>query len=165
MLNLKKPLLVLVGVMAFAVSCGGTKKKNQNAQDPNMADQNQELQLNADSDSGTFGALKTVYFPFNSASLRESAKQVLDANSEYLKANGTLSVQIEGHCDERGGVQFNLALGEKRSQKIKDYLVASGVDANRLTTISFGKERPIALGHDEVSWSKNRRGNFVLTAK
>jgi len=165
MLNVKKSLLMLVFVMALAVSCGGTKKKNAKGEDPNLAGQNQALELNADSDSGTFGKLKTVYFPFNSATLRESTRKVLDENSEYLKTNGTLSIQVEGHCDERGGVQFNLALGEKRSQTIKNYLIASGIDANRVTTISFGKERPVAVGHDEVAWSKNRRGNFVLTAK
>ena len=72
---------------------------------------------------------------------------------------------IEGHCDERGGVQYNLALGEKRAMAVKQYLVSMGVNSSRVSTISFGKERPVSFGHEEASWSKNRRANFVVTAK
>ncbi len=76
-----------------------------------------------------------------------------------------MKVQVEGHCDERGGVQYNLALGENRAKAVKEYLSGLGVESGRVTTISYGKERPVAFGHDEEAWGQNRRGNFVVTAK
>ena len=85
--------------------------------------------------------------------------------AEFLKTNASVKVQVEGHCDERGSVQFNLALGEKRAKSVRDYLVAQGVASGRVTIISLGKEKPVSFGHDEESWSKNRRGNFVVTGK
>ena len=78
----------------------------------------------------------------------------MDNNVEFLKKFDRLKVQVEGHCDESGSVQYNLALGEKRSNAIKNYLIASGIESNRITTISFGKERPISLEHSENSWAK-----------
>ena len=99
------------------------------------------------------------------SNLRTNAISTLDINAELLKKFPSLKIQVEGHCDERGSVQYNLALGEKRAESIKDYLVASGLSSDRISTISFGKERPISLEHNEMSWSKNRRGNFVIIAK
>ena len=84
---------------------------------------------------------------------------------KFLKANAALKIQVEGHSDERGGVQFNLALGEKRAKTVREYLVAQGVSEGRISIISFGKERPVAFGHDETAWSKNRRANFLVTTK
>ena len=81
------------------------------------------------------------------------------------KAVSSLEVQIEGHCDERGGVQYNMALGERRAKTVRDYLVAMGVPRSRVSTVTLGKEQPVSFGHDEESWGKNRRGNFVITAK
>ena len=143
------------------VSCGTTSKNKKSLSSYKLRD----LKVNADSDSQEAGALETVYFPFNSSDLRQNAQNSLETNAEFLKKFKSLKVQVEGHCDERGSVQYNLALGEKRAQSIKDYLVASGVEPSRITTISFGKERPVSLNHDEVAWSKNRRGNFVIIAK
>ena len=113
----------------------------------------------------TAGGLSTIYFNFNSARLSDIARQTLQANADYLKANQNIDIQVEGHADERGGIQYNLALGEKRAKSVKDYLIALGVESGRITTISYGKEKPIAFGHDEQSWSKNRRANFTITAK
>ncbi|MBC7713391.1 MAG: peptidoglycan-associated lipoprotein Pal [Rhizobacter sp.] len=123
------------------------------------------LELNGDSDSNRAGALKTVYFDYNSSAIAGSTKEALDSNAEFLKKNASVKVQAEGHCDERGSVQFNLALGEKRAKSVRDYLVGAGVAANRITVISLGKEKPVSFGHDEESWSKNRRANFVVTEK
>jgi peptidoglycan-associated lipoprotein len=122
-----------------------------------------DMQLNADSDSGKAGSLQTVYFDYNSAKLTSTAMATLKDNAAFLSKN-TIDIQIEGHCDERGGVQYNLALGEKRAGAVKKYLTGQGIAAARISTVTFGKERPLSFGHDEESWSKNRRGNFVITA-
>lgn len=105
-------------------------------------------------------ALQTVYFDYDSAVLRDDARRVLDHNIEWLKANPTVRVQIEGHCDERGTEEYNLALGERRANSVKQYLSKAGVDGARLFTISYGKQKPVDPGHTEAAWSKNRRGQF-----
>jgi len=151
-------------------SCGTPKKKTTTDPDISSVEQQENmgdmaLELNGDSDSMKAGGLQTVYFDFNSHTLRSDTRISLDANVAFLKDNASVSVQVEGHCDERGGVQYNLALGERRAKAVREYLVSNGIAGSRITTISFGKERPITFGHDEGSWSKNRRGNFVVTAK
>jgi len=150
------------------VSCGTASKKAGSGDSAVSVGSDADLssiELNADSDSGKAGPLRTVFFDFNSAVLRSDTRETLSGNVEFLKANPSVEVQIEGHCDERGGVQYNLALGERRAQAVKRYLVNMGVSSSRVSTISFGKERPLAFGHDEGAWSQNRRGNFVVTAK
>ncbi len=156
----------MCSLMLFTISCSSTKKATgvDAITDTNTEAQAGELKLNGDSDSGSAGSLQTIYFAFDSASLTQEAKETLKNNAEYLKAQSSVNVQIEGHCDERGGVQYNLALSEKRSKSVKDFLVALGVKSNRLATIGYGKERPVDLGHDEAAWAKNRRGNFVVTS-
>jgi len=166
----KKLLTTLVIISTLSiVGCGSSKKAPEASASADTAavstDGGLNLEVNGDSDSEKAGALKTVYFGFNSSSLTDSAKADLNANAEFLKMNTTVSVQVEGHCDERGGVQFNVALGEKRAQATKDYLVSAGVDSSRVSTISYGKERPVAFGHDDSAWSQNRRSNFVVLAK
>jgi peptidoglycan-associated lipoprotein len=160
---LKLPLFVIL-TLGLLVGCGSTSKKSTSSS-KSISNSLSEFDINADSDSGEAGSIQTVYFPFNSSTLRTNALSSLDINSDVLKKFPTIKVQVEGHCDERGSVQYNLALGEKRAQSIKDYLVASGVSSERISTISYGKERPISLEHNEMSWSKNRRGNFVIIAK
>jgi peptidoglycan-associated lipoprotein len=166
-MRILKSLSFLMLLATLAVGCGSSSKKKADTtgDTPVSADSERPLELNADSDSGKAGAISTVFFDFNSSSLGSDARSTLDANAEFLKSNTSVEIQVEGHCDERGGVQYNLALGEKRAKTVKDYLVALGVASKRVTTISFGKERPIAFGHDESSWGQNRRGNFVITAK
>jgi len=117
-----------------------------------------------DSDSDTATGLTTVYFDFDSSTLTSDAKQSLESNAKYLKNNSGVEIQIEGHCDERGSVQYNLALGERRAKSTKKYLEALGVSSSRISTVSYGKERPVALGHEESAWSQNRRANFVVTS-
>lgn len=159
-------LLLVAGTLTLT-SCGGGAKKSDASGETVSTDSQSasNVEVNGDSDSGKAGALKTVYFDFNSAVLTGSTKSTLDANAAFLKDNTSVQVQVEGHCDERGGVQFNIALGEKRAASVKSYLVAMGIDAARISTISYGKERPVAFGHDDSAWSQNRRGNFVITAK
>ena len=166
-------LIGLLGLSLFVSSCATPKKKVEaNTPDATTSGQIDDgknaglgLEVNGDSDSNKAGALKTVYFDFNSAGLSSETKETLNNNAQFLKANAKLKIQVEGHCDERGGVQFNLALGEKRAKGVREYLTAQGVEASRITTISFGKERPVAFGHDEAAWGQNRRANFLVTSK
>lgn len=106
--------------------------------------------------------LKDVYFDFDSYNLRADARDTLKANWEWLKGNPAAQIQIEGHCDERGTTDYNLALGSKRAQSVKDYLVTLGVSADRLSTISYGEEIPACTEHSEECWQKNRRARFVV---
>ena len=108
--------------------------------------------------------LKPVFFDYDSADLSPAAKTALDENAGVLKKYGTWVLTIEGHCDERGTPEYNLALGERRAVAARTYLVALGVAADRLRTVSYGKEFPFDPGHDEPAWAKNRRAHFVITA-
>lgn len=103
----------------------------------------------------------TVYFDFDTAVLSSSTRAILDAHVAYLKGNNK-TVRLEGHCDERGTREYNMALGERRAKAVADYLAANGVARYRGETISYGEERPVAFGHDESSWSQNRRVEIVL---
>ena len=155
-------------VTLLAVGCSSNRPKNAQdagADGANGANNGLSLDLNGDSDSNKAGGLQTVYFAFESSNLESSAKDTMKANAEFLKTNSNVDIQVEGHCDERGGRQYNLALGERRAKAARDYLVAMGVESKRISTISYGNERTMAEGHDESAWSKNRRANFVVTAK
>ena len=106
---------------------------------------------------------ETVYFAFDDYTLNMDGQEKLNAMADYMKANQNVSVQVEGHCDERGSVEYNLALGERRAQSVVNYLVTLGVDPSRLRALSYGEERPAVDGSDEDAWSKNRRAEFVVT--
>jgi len=103
-----------------------------------------------------------VHFDFDRYDIKPEDRPTLNSLSDWLVSNGSASVLVEGHCDERGTNEYNLALGERRATAIKDYLAASGVDRSRISTISYGEERPLDPGHNEAAWAKNRRGHFVI---
>jgi len=111
------------------------------------------------------GPLKDVFFDFDKAILIDEAKKTMGDNIKWLKVNPAARIAVEGHSDERGTNEYNLALGEHRAKAIRDYLVAGGIDAKRITTISYGEERPFTLGHDESAWKWNRRGHFVVAPR
>lgn len=115
--------------------------------------------------SGEEGPLKDVHFAFDSYELDESARGGLRENGNWLKDHSRAKVEVEGHCDERGTVEYNLALGAKRARAAKDYLVTLGVTADRLTTISYGEELPLCHEHTEECWAKNRRAHFVVVSE
>jgi peptidoglycan-associated lipoprotein len=102
-----------------------------------------------------------VFFAFDKSELTSDSRRTLDRQAAWLKQWSNQRLTVEGHCDERGTREYNLALGERRANAVKDYLVASGVSASRLSTISYGKERPIVLGSNEAAWSQNRVGISV----
>lgn len=106
--------------------------------------------------------LATIYFDFDSYILTAPSRATLKKNGEDLMKNDSLKVQIQGNCDERGSDEYNLALGEKRAKSARDYLVTLGVPAERVSIISYGKEKPVDPGHDEASWAKNRRDDFAI---
>jgi peptidoglycan-associated lipoprotein len=103
-----------------------------------------------------------AFFDLDSYTLRDDARSALDANSRLLRDNAGTKIVIEGHCDERGTVEYNQALGERRAQAARDYLARAGVAGGRMQVVSYGKERPFDPGHDESAWAKNRRAHFVL---
>ncbi len=106
-----------------------------------------------------------IHFDFDKFFIREDAKPVLEANAAYLKRWTSVKVLIEGHCDERGTEEYNLALGEKRAKSTQDYLVSLGIPADRLKIISYGKSQPMDPGHNEMAWDKNRRAQFTIIEK
>lgn len=110
-------------------------------------------------------ALERIFFDFDSYLLAPAARDTLAKNAEVMKNKGGARILIEGHCDERGSDEYNLALGDKRARAAMGYLVTMGVAAGRLSVISYGEEKPADTGHDETAWGKNRRDEFVIMAK
>lgn len=109
--------------------------------------------------------LQPVFFEYDSSDISEAGRKVLQANAGLLKKYSSWVITIEGHCDERGTAEYNLALGERRAVAARTYLVSLGVDGNRLRTVSYGSEFPFDPGHQESAWHRNRRAHFVITAK
>jgi len=109
--------------------------------------------------------LKDIHFDFDRYNIRPEDAQLLKDNSALLKSNPKMKFQIEGHCDERGTGEYNLALGERRANSVKKYLVSLGIASSRILTISYGEERPLDPGHSEEAWAKNRRALFIVLNK
>ncbi len=108
------------------------------------------------------GPLRDVNFDFDRYDLRPDAREILKGHAAWLKANPQVTIEIEGHCDERGTDEYNLALGAKRADGVKRYLTDLGITPNRLPTVSYGEELPLCREHNEVCWAKNRRARFVI---
>jgi len=106
-----------------------------------------------------------IYFDFDKYDLRTDARTTLDRKASFLNQNSSVRVQVEGHCDERGTNEYNMALGERRANAAKQYLTTAGISAGRLSTISYGEERPLDPGHTEAAWARNRRAHFVVTGQ
>jgi peptidoglycan-associated lipoprotein len=123
------------------------------------------LKVMASDEIDRLGLLKDVRFDYDRADIREADRQVLAENAEVLKKFDFIRVTIEGHCDERGTVEYNLALGERRARAASDYLASLGVAADRLKTVSYGKEVPVCQQSNEDCWSRNRRDHFAVTGK
>ena len=109
--------------------------------------------------------LKDIHFDFDKYDIRPEDVTILRENAALLKKYPNVKVQIEGHCDERGTIEYNLALGERRATSTKNYLVSLGISSDRISTITFGKEKPLDPGHHEEAWAKNRRAHTVITSK
>ena len=109
--------------------------------------------------------LADVYFDLDESSIRDDARPLLQRNAEWMKRWPSTRVNVEGHCDERGTAEYNLGLGDRRSNSVKDYLVSLGIPADRINVVSKGKESPVCTDRTEACWQQNRRGHFVITAK
>jgi peptidoglycan-associated lipoprotein len=169
--NLRHLSLGLISLMlAFSVACSKKVKEDKDAKGEGAGEEKaaisqESLSFNpSGSDSGTIEGLSTVHFKLDSSVIDTDARKTLTTNAAWAKAHKTLTIQIEGHCDNRGSVEYNLALGERRAKAVRDYLVSLGVDAKHLTIISYGKEKPIEAGDTEAAYAKNRRANFVPLA-
>jgi peptidoglycan-associated lipoprotein len=165
--------IVAVLLMVAAVAATGCAKKKRISDESTITDTSGAGTEDSMSESGSLGrykrglgpeedgVLKDVHFAYDSYDLDGSARDVLAANAEWLKENRRARTEIEGHCDERGTVEYNLALGAKRAKAVKDYLVSLGVASERLTTISYGEELPLCRDASEQCYARNRRVHFV----
>ena len=171
------PLILLA--MLFTASCTKKMVKTEPApaaqsEVPKASDrsavkadqdgQQQEDRLRAEAGeaAGTAFVEENIYFTFDSAILSDQARYILNSKADYLRTYPGVMVTVAGYCDERGTEAYNIALGERRAKSVKDFLVNLGISTNRLNTVSYGEERPVAMGHDEASWAKNRRAQFVI---
>jgi peptidoglycan-associated lipoprotein len=109
--------------------------------------------------------LATVFFAFDSSELSDTTRATLQANADWMLANPGYNVVIEGHCDERGTIEYNLALGERRARSVREYMVSLSVPESSMRIVSFGKERPVDSGSNEAAWARNRRGEFVIESR
>lgn len=109
--------------------------------------------------------LKDIHFDFDKYDIRPGDAEILKGNAALLMKHPTVKIQIEGHCDERGTIEYNLALGERRANSAKKYLVSLGMPADQISTISYGEEKPLDPGHNEEAWRKNRRDHFIILSK
>ena len=167
-------MVATVCALAFALGSTGCVKKDKKgagtgvdniggvtASDVNADNMGAGARNEAEMGAELTGQFSPVYFDYDSAQINPAERPKLEAVAEHLK-KGTQTLIVEGHCDERGSNEYNLTLGERRAQAVRAFLVGLGVEGGRITTKSLGEERPAAVGHDEASWSKNRRGEFVL---
>jgi peptidoglycan-associated lipoprotein len=157
----KLGLLMLAATLALS-ACS----KPKSAEDGNLPTAaNADENTLGDSDNGKAMGLQTVHFGYDAYTLDAESKTILKANAKILKDKPSVKIQIEGHCDVRGGLQYNIALGEKRANAVKKFIEAEGIAANRVTTISYGKEKLIDAGTTDEAHAKNRRANFAITSR
>jgi peptidoglycan-associated lipoprotein len=130
-----------------------------------QADEYERLRQMSADEIDRLGLLTDIHFDYDKFDLREGDRQLLSKNAETLKRFDFIKITIEGHCDERGSVEYNLALGERRAKGAFDYLVSLGVAANRMKTVSYGKEVPLCQESNEDCWARNRRDHFAVTGK
>jgi peptidoglycan-associated lipoprotein len=155
-------VLVLSAATSAWMGCSSTPE-NENAGSNTGSEFNEGRTPPDTSDQmgGKLAGFQTVYFDYDKSDIREDARAALRQNADKLNAGNLGVVTVEGHCDERGSTEYNLALGERRANAVKRYLVDLGVPSNNLRTVSFGEERPAVQGHDESAWKYNRRADFT----
>ena len=184
----KKSLIIPILILCFGLIMIGCPKKTTVKEEPSVTKEEAakaeaerakeakgkeqfEKSLVAEKTPGIAGEvfesslLQDIHFDFDRYNLRPGDASILRENAALLKKYSNVKIQIEGHCDERGTVEYNLALGERRANSAKEYLVSLGISQARISTISYGKEKPLDPGHNETAWAKNRRAHTVVTAK
>jgi peptidoglycan-associated lipoprotein len=184
----KKSLIIIIFILCFGLIMIGCPKKTAVKEEPSVkkeeaakaeaeraketkAKEQFEKSLVAEKTPGIAGEvfesslLKDIHFDFDKYDIRPGEAALLKENAALLNKYANVKIQMEGHCDERGTVEYNLALGERRANQAKNYLVSLGISPARISTISYGKEKPLDPGHNEEAWAKNRRAHTVVTAK
>ncbi len=161
--------LALIPLMVVAVGCS-KKQKSDTAMEATPSVQTEATPAiestplsfdAAGSDSGKIDGLSTVFFDYDKATISAGAKKALHGNADWLKKNAAVKIQIEGHCDSRGSIEYNLALGERRANAVKSYMTSLGIAGSRMSTISYGKEKPLMTAESDEAYAKNRRANFL----
>jgi len=168
----KSLLLSTVFVLFFALMLSGCGKKTVTGPETTVGEggamgpsEPLETEMTAGDnimEGRTSGPMLPVYFDFDDSAIRADQVERIENNGDFLKKNPAIKIRIEGNCDPRGTKEYNLALGERRAQSAKKYLVNLGVDEERMNTISWGEEKLLLYGHDEISWAQNRRDDFVI---
>lgn len=171
-MQILKLALVVLFLVSGIVGCASTPPPSEEGT-VSQADMSQQADVKPAADAGQdtmksetvpshmdLAGMSNIYFDFDQFTLSAEARKTLADNAKYLKANSGTQVVVEGHCDERGSDEYNLALGESRALAAKNYLVSLGVNAQQLSVISYGEEKPAAMGSNEEAWAKNRRAEF-----
>ena len=154
-------LLISVLALALAGCQTTTDEKDQQTTTPSTGSEFGEGPATPSAPSASITDLETVYFDYDTAALRSDARTALKSNAAAIQGNSEWGVvTVEGHCDERGSEEYNLALGDRRAKAVKQYLVDLGVPSSRLRTVSFGEAKPAVQGHNESAWRYNRRSEF-----
>ncbi len=156
MTNTLKTLLALFAVLGFLAGCASTTEEIPTDPEPEVEEVVEEVEEVVDTGPDLTGVDTVFYFDYDKSLLKSEARAALMIHAEALKASPR-SIRLEGHADERGTREYNMALGERRANAVRDFLVLQGVDSYLIETISYGEERPVAVGSDESSWSQNRR--------
>lgn len=162
--------LSAIVVLASLPACSKNKKATANSASASSASGSASkgktpVQLTGTKKSGEAVSFDAIYFEFDSAEIQSEYRDSLGALARHMKANPKMVLTVEGHCDERGTVEYNIALGDRRARAIKDYLSSLGVSDGRVSIISYGKERPAATGNTDAAMAKNRRGMLVNRAR
>ncbi|MCC6277508.1 MAG: OmpA family protein [Oligoflexia bacterium] len=163
-------LLALPVAVVLIASCKGKEKKPDELPPEQTAGTNQDTNIQSQpmdfaaqgSDSGQIAGLYTINFEFDKSTLDEKARSLAQKNADWLKANSKKSLEIEGHCDRHGSIEYNLALGERRARTVKQYMINLGVDGKRLSIVTYGKEKPLDTAETEAADAQNRRANFLV---
>ena len=169
MLGLRSFVLNVFFVFLASLMFGGCAQKTVDApevSDPAAMGPSESLESEVSAtdnimEGRTSGPMLPVYFDFDSSTIQSDQVERIETNADFMKQNPGVKVRIEGNCDPRGTKEYNLALGERRAQSAMKYLVNLGVDESRLSTVSWGEEKLLLYGHDEISWAQNRRDDFV----
>ncbi len=163
-----KNILLSLTVAVLLVGCGSKQKKPENVGTETTASGSTEKVdttamsfAAAGSDSGQIEGLQTVHFEYDKASLTEGEQKKLEGNAAWMAKNAGVKLVVEGHCDQKGSTEYNLSLGERRANAVKQMLVKLGVKGDRVTTVSYGKEKPLANGDSAEEMAQNRRANFA----
>jgi len=170
-------MLFLIPVFFFTVSCAQQEVKDtaeetttepEKAPEETATEATKEVTPDMSAEERAIMAARNmflsedVYFEFDKSTLDSMSQDILSRKADWMRDNSDVVVSVEGHCDERGTNEYNLALGERRAESVKSFLVDLGIDAYRISTVSYGEERPVDTGHNEEAWAKNRRAHCLI---